>query len=261
MKRSRERKKYELFQRICFNDTSHVPYFKSSGNPTWFRHPKIKGVYLCGLCNSRINAKPPKFSSKLDLLQSRADFMRKNNPMFKPEAKSKISRIQSGETNSFFQKKHTTTFIEKLRTRMRGNIFWHNAFKNRNKEKTIPQRMLEIIVEELGYEFQADVVSLNGIPDIKINNIILFCDGDYHHANPTEFLSYNGKVKQGYKPDDVIYKKPIKCLAKDKWKHDSEVTKDLLSQGYEVYRFWESDIYHNAETVIKIVRNAVTSSR
>ena len=50
-------------------------------------------------------------------------------------------------------------------------------------------------------------------------------------------------------------------FAEDIWKYDEEVTKDLKSQGYEVYRFWESDIYHDLYTVIKIVRDALVSSR
>ena len=60
-----EKKNLEMKKRKCFNDKSHKPYIRKSTNrSSWFKHPTIPNAFLCGLCYSRLNSKPPKYSSK-----------------------------------------------------------------------------------------------------------------------------------------------------------------------------------------------------
>lgn len=86
-------------------------------------------------------------------------------------------------------------------------------------------------------------VPLIGQPDIFIEpNICIFVDGDYWHANP--------KI---YKEDFVMFK----CkLAQDIWEKDKKVTNSLISKGYKVIRFWETDIKDNIQSCLdKIIED------
>ena len=58
---------------------------------------------------------------------------------------------------------------------------------------------------------------------------IIECDGDLFHMNPNKFS-----------PEYQIFNKGMK--AKERWKLDSDRTKQLISKGYNVIRIWENEI-------------------
>ena len=115
-----QKKAKELFNRKCYNDPSHKPFTnKSSGNPSWFKHPDIKGEFLCGNCNYHAK-KNLRYSSIEERKKAQSKFMKEKNPMFQLDARKKISIKQSGKNNSFFGKKHSKEFIEDIRLRWTG---------------------------------------------------------------------------------------------------------------------------------------------
>ena len=72
------------------------------------------------------------------------------------------------------------------------------------------------------HSYQCDIL----VPSM---NLVIECDGDYFHMNPSEFF-----------PNDRIFKNGM--TAKEKWKLDSTRTKELLEKGYNVIRLWENKI-------------------
>jgi len=76
------------------------------------------------------------------------------------------------------------------------------------------------------------------LPDL---NLVVEVDGDYFHCNPKIF-----------KAND--YNKTIKMIAKEKWNVDKIKTEKLKQLGFNVLRFWESDIYNNLEKCLNKIK-------
>jgi endogenous inhibitor of DNA gyrase (YacG/DUF329 family) len=78
--------------------------------------------------------------------------------------------------------------------------------------------------------------------DIKINNKIIECYGDYWHCNP---LKYNEKY----------YHSKIRKTAKEIWEYDQIRKKNIESLDYKFMSIWEYDWNNNKElTMIKILK-------
>ncbi len=60
-------------------------------------------------------------------------------------------------------------------------------------------------------------------------NLVIECDGDAFHFNPKK-----------YGADSKIFKNGR--TAKEKWKLDSDRTKEMKEKGYKVLRLWGSEI-------------------
>jgi len=111
--------------------------------------------------------------------------------------------------------------------------FWeYRNYADTKIEKIIEQ---ELIKNNINYEKQSLIF---GYPDFKINNICIFCDGDYWHYNPKK---YSG------------------LKAENRWKYDNNITQKLKKQGYKVLRFWEEDIYHNLDNCIQQIIDLVNT--
>jgi DNA mismatch endonuclease (patch repair protein) len=91
-------------------------------------------------------------------------------------------------------------------------------------DTSIELELQEALMEE-GIKFTPQKYELKGTPDIFIEpNICIFADGDYWHNIP-------------------------KQIEKDK-----NINKYLISEGYEVLRFWEHDIHKNLEKCINDIK-------
>lgn len=142
------------------------------------------------------------------------------------EAKRKISEtrkrlgLAKGKNNPMYGKTHTPEAIEKI-------------YKNRYKNK-LEARFCEILDDlDIPYTFQFFLTE-DGVCksyDFKITgkNILIEVDGDYWHGNPNTESHWHcvEEVK-----------------ANDHFKNGL-----AISNGFEVLRFWEQDIYHNEEQV------------
>ena len=112
---------------------------------------------------------------------------------------------------------------------------------------TKPEKDLQKILNDKGIEFEKHKPIL-GQPDIFIEpNICIFLDGDYWHANPKDFVN-KGKLYPGFKKDDHIIGN---LSAKDKWARDKNVSQRLRKKGYNVIRFWQSELDNYREKCIQ----------
>jgi very-short-patch-repair endonuclease len=110
------------------------------------------------------------------------------------------------------------------------------VFKNTKIEQIIER---ELRLRNIKYTRQYYVKQARHIVDFFIEpNIVIECDGDYYHCWP-------GK----YAPD--YYNKITKQLAREHWAKDAELTCILIESGFEVYRFWEHEIYKSAKDCVE----------
>ncbi len=114
----------------------------------------------------------------------------------------------------------------------------HQVFPRKD---TKPEKYLQKLLDEIGVKYTKHKPIL-GQPDIFIHpNICVFADGDYWHANPKSFI-YKNKKNPGFKSDDVIAKPKD---AKYMWARDKKVNDGLKKRGYQILRFWHSEIEQN----------------
>lgn len=102
-----------------------------------------------------------------------------------------------------------------------------------------------LILEELDIEYQQqfrvnDGVT-NGVFDFKIKdrNILIEVDGDFWHCNP------------------VLHPTPIHKVQLRNIDNDKRKNQLALSQNYNLYRFWETDIKNSPEIIKKQLKNII----
>lgn len=113
------------------------------------------------------------------------------------------------------------------------------------KKDSIPEQMMQLALTLKEIKFEKHK-ALIGQPDIFIEpNLCIFVDGDFWHANPSQ-----------YKADKYMFHGRY---AKDIWARDIFVNHELTKQGYNVMRIWVSDIESNidkcAENIIRLIQN------
>jgi len=118
---------------------------------------------------------------------------------------------------------------------------------------TKPEKYVQKILNDIGIPFEKHKPIL-GQPDIFIQpNICIFVDGDYWHANPKDFVN-KGKLYPGFKKDDRIIGK---VHAKDKWARDKSISQRLRKKGYNVLRFWQSELEINQGKCLQKILKAI----
>jgi DNA mismatch endonuclease (patch repair protein) len=184
----------------------------------------------------------------------------KKRPPFSEEWKNKMSLSHIGKyhleetknkiSNSHKRKNRSNEHIQNIKK-------YHNLpeIKERHRQFMIKRRpfikipfkdsSIEIIMQkglrEKGIVFETHNPIIKGIPDIFIKpNICVFADGDWYH---------------GY-----IYQQKQQNLSeywqnhfKNKIEKDKQVTKQLISEGFIVLRFWEHEIKKNTEECIDTI--------
>ena len=130
-----------------------------------------------------------------------------------------------------------------LRTYFRTNPGM--GHENRLKQQvpitdTKPEREFEQLIRKLGYPFKMHcVIKKNGFgcrPDFQFQKqkLVVFIDGNYWHAHPEQYSpeSLNETQKHNRQVDAI----------QRKW---------LVKQGWQVRRFWESEILQNPSAVVQ----------
>jgi len=128
----------------------------------------------------------------------------------------------------------------------------------RSKQKfpvksTIPEKMIWAELDKINvtYEKHKTIIFEKGKgnfvqPDAFIEpNVCIFCDGDFHHANPAQ-----------YSADDYIWKSR-NVKAKDIRLRDSKINDALKKLGYIVKRFWASRIKRDVSGCIDEIKKVI----
>jgi G:T-mismatch repair DNA endonuclease (very short patch repair protein) len=186
------------------------------------------------------------------------------------EHRTKISEVQTGRKQSEETVRKRT---EKNKGQKRSDEFkkmlsdrvWSDESRRKlriarryqvtPKIDTKPEKFLQKILKENRIEFQTHKAIL-GQPDIFIiPNFCIFVDGDRYHANPAKYnddkIIWNEYNRKGrYVPAQTAK------MIQDK---DKRVTKKLEEKGYQVLRFWESELYASPEKCLKSIQKFTTT--
>ena len=89
----------------------------------------------------------------------------------------------------------------------------------------------DYVLKPLNYPYEAQYRIATKFYDFYIPSVKLLIevDGDYWHANPKK-----------YKADDIIGQS--NKTAKKIWEYDKTKTQDILNEGYNILRYWSSDL-------------------
>ena len=254
MKVARVKKKLELLLRTCNIDPTHKPYLKKNGSPTWFVDLNDSSKFVCGLCHYD-QTKTLKFKNKDDLKEFRSTFMSKNNPMHDPEIANQISKQKSGVPTGPV---HSKAWLQELSKNWKGNKNpnFGGHVSHKQARITIPHIKMEIILEELGIDYNSEIIGIPGEPDTMIGGwLIIFTDGDYYHCNPNIYLKGN-QIKYPQPPDRIINKKTGQTV-QDKRDYDRKITQLLRDQGYTVLRFWEHQLETSLDYIMYKILNTI----
>lgn len=107
---------------------------------------------------------------------------------------------------------------------------------------------IELILRKLlwsaGYRFRVNY-KLFGKPDIAFpkQKLAVFCDGDFWHG-------------RNYRKEKKRYKKFWKEKIATNIKRDKTVNKKLEQMGWQVLRFWKTDILERPEDCIRKISDA-----
>jgi len=130
---------------------------------------------------------------------------------------------------------------EKIRYAARGRIV-RNTFPFCNTSIEIALQK-ELKIRGIKFKLKS---KLFGQPDIIIPEklIAIFADGDYWHADPTKYL-FDDIIGRGHKASQI-------------WEKDRIVTGTLLSMGWTVLRFWETDIKANPSRCVDEIERCLS---
>lgn len=102
-----------------------------------------------------------------------------------------------------------------------------------------------------GYRYRKNCKDIPGKPDIALTKykIAIFCDVEFFHGKDWEVL----KPRLAKSNNSEYW---ISKIDRNR-KHDDEVNKKLLSEGWMVIRFWGKDIKNHTDECVKVVEEAV----
>ena len=121
----------------------------------------------------------------------------------------------------------------------------HKNMQNIRSKNTIPELLVMNELKKRKIYFAKHVDKLFGKPDIvfRRKKLIVFIDSDFWHYNPKKFIMPATNI-------EYWDKKIQRNIERDKL-----VNKALRKNGWQVIRFWESDIKKNTNKVVdKIVK-------
>ena len=124
----------------------------------------------------------------------------------------------------------------------------HTMCSNTSKDTSI-EILLRRAIYRRGIRYRKNVKSILGEPDIAIKKykLLVFCDGDFWHGN----------IYQGVKTHKQYWDEKIKRNRE----RDLEYTIRLRDEGWNVLRFWESDIKNNLEACVNEIVNIINKKR
>lgn len=167
------------------------------------------------------------------------------------EVKLKISLKKKGtncgKKNHFYGKRHTIKFKNHMKRLWKTKDYLEKQFHNGNRYKNNKcEKAIQTELKNRGIDFITHKTII-GVPDIFIEpNICIFIDGDFFHGNPN---IYNG--------NHIIGQGTHKMKAKEKWKYDKSVTRQLKYRGYIILRFWESDIKKDVKSIVDKIERVI----
>lgn len=127
----------------------------------------------------------------------------------------------------------------------------HKNMKNIHAKDTKIEVILRRALWEKGYRYRKNYKKIPGSPDIVLTKykIAIFCDGEFFHGKDWEILK--AKLEKSNNSEFWINK-----ISHNR-KHDDEINKRLLFEGWTVIRFWGEDIKKKTDECVKVIEEAI----
>jgi DNA mismatch endonuclease (patch repair protein) len=152
-----------------------------------------------------------------------------------------IKRSKKWAQSTKFKNKQKNNALKRWRDPIKRKK-WINSFNISSKDTNI-EKLLQKELKDRNIKFEKHIPIVCCIPDIFIKpNICIFADGDHWHGNPIKYES----------TDHIIGIK----FAKDIWKRDKNINKNLIKENYKVLRFWGSEIEKDVKKVVDKIEEA-----
>jgi G:T-mismatch repair DNA endonuclease (very short patch repair protein) len=166
-----------------------------------------------------------------------------------PEVQRQIHSALMKKNNPWKGKKHSEKTKKILREKRLHQII--------PQKDTKPEKFLQKILKENKIEFITHKAIL-GQPDVFIKpNFCIFMDGDRHHANPQEYPADDTIIWNEYNKKGRHIPAQTAKMIREK---DARVTRKLKEKGYNVLRFWQSELEEETEKclqkILKLIKNA-----
>lgn len=102
---------------------------------------------------------------------------------------------------------------------------------------------------KLGFRYRINYKKLSGSPDIVFTKkrVAIFCDSEFWHGKTIE------NKKKTIRNNRSYWMKKIK----ENIERDKKNNRELKKQGWDVLRFWETDINNNLDKVITEIQKVL----
>lgn len=123
----------------------------------------------------------------------------------------------------------------------------HPKFGTSKLEEDFAHEFLDKL--HINYQWQFEAKDIQRFYDFYLpdSNILIEIDGDYYHANPEKYDVNNWDSLTPTQKRDIAVDN-----LKNKW---------ALLHGIPIYRFWEDDIRHKPEKVLKELKETVKNHK
>jgi hypothetical protein len=190
---------------------------------------------ICPSCKQKIIT-----YSKDKVIACRNHFRKVNENII---CKSCSLKLQIGEGNPFYGKKHNKNTLKKL-----SDIMIESLKTIPRKQNIVSKKEKKLLAEakKLKYKIKGSYNVANYICDIFIEklNLIIEFNGDYWHCNPSIY-------------SNDYYHKHKKKYAQEIWKEDEVRIDNIKKLGYNLEVIWEKDFNKNPNILKTIIKKYV----
>ncbi|MHB8599133.1 MAG: DNA (cytosine-5-)-methyltransferase [Ktedonobacteraceae bacterium] len=126
---------------------------------------------------------------------------------------------------------------------------------------TVPEAVFRAALDARNIHYLTSTSDMIGKPDVimPVQHIAIFIDGDYWHGNQWRMRGLTSLEDQFQHSSSGSRDYWLKKIPRN-MERDCSVTMELLSQGWTVLRFWESDIRKNIERCVEITCDALAET-
>lgn len=105
-----------------------------------------------------------------------------------------------------------------------------------------------------GIRYRVNYKKIPGKPDIAItkHKVAIFCDGDFWHGHNWAVRGYGSFEQELSRYSEYWRDKLLRNIARDE-----ENNRAIRAMGWQVLRFWESDINANLDGCVRQVKETI----
>ncbi len=152
------------------------------------------------------------------------------------------------------QRRRIRNSIQTERVQSRRDV--SAIMRNVHSSDTTPEKIFRRALWAKGFRYRTCQANLPGKPDVVLasKRVAIFIDGDFWHGGQWRQRSLSSLEDQFQKTTSKDYwlKKIRRNMSRD-----CRATASLISEGWTVLRFWESDIRKNLEVCVDITIDVI----